>query len=1439
MSTTVTGSKRHLNINADEFAGDLNGTVNTATTATTQSTSDNSTKVATTAFVKAQGYGTSNLALGTTSTTALAGNTSLLQIGTTSTTAMAGNTSIPSISGLLPLGGGTMSGPIAMGNQNITGANNITAASLRCSNIVTNKVVKFDGTQLNDANITDTGSLITLGSNTVVSGELEATSLDINGNAAIDGNLSGTNNIIYGANATGTKSISGTTLDAAAMLKSGFYRVSNSGSTIPNSTSVNFLMHTSYDSVTNQAGFDLAANDSTTSQFYLRPATGGGKGAWQTIITDVGTQTISGAKTFSGQITTGYGVNFTNGSTNFLLYNNPNENVLYMRDTTNGAMVTTWGVNGFSVTGDLNVNGGDITLGGTGRIQGIDTVTDSTDAASKAYVDLQVSNLVDSAPGTLNTLNELADALGDDAAFSTTVSTALGNRVRVDTASQGLSTTEKSNARTNIGAQVAGTYSTATGVANNADVTPSWVPANDPSYLTSLSGAVLTTGNQSVSGTKSFTGTPVFHGATYWQVSSSDYAIQRADARDDGTNYSRLHWYGTKDDGTTSNFRHAWYDGGSYVNVTAASGTVTFGGAITSTGQITGTELEGTSLDINGAANISGDLTITGAILNNIENGSLDLYGGADATNDAHIKLYGNNSQWASIVMDHGYDATNSKFIVNQGGTERFKIQNNVAYFSGNADISGTLKINSVYTANTDANDLQIGSTNTGNGGLSIITGNTNTGGIFFGDNDNNDAGRIKYIHSSNSLLFDTNRTNALTIDSSQNATFAGSVHWDLSSGEYSGDPRALVTGYSGSQYGGIGYNIAFNSDGTHQRAFNDIPTWINFHNGIVLYASAAGSAGSTIAWTEILEAQTDAFQYKGQDIYHTGNLPTIPSGNQIVDWTEANAGTIHTSNYIENVDYELPKAAANTLGGIKVGGNLSISATGVLSAADTNTVYTHPTTAGNKHIPSGGGSGQFLKYSSSGTAVWATPSYISNTDTVDMGSGFIVANNGGTSQFTIVEDNALRFAGTGATTVAFNSTTKKVTIDSPAETYTAHESITQATSNLNNSGRTYIQDITLDSNGHVTGVATATETVTDTNTTYSTATSSALGLVKIGYSENGKNYPVELSSGKMYVNVPWSNTQTANTFRTIEVDSNGNGSADYTLGSTETLRFSKGSNISLDESNGVVEIAATNTTYSVGDGGLTQNNFTNADHTKLDGITTGATANSSDATLKARANHTGTQAASTISDFDTEVANNSAVTANTAKTSNIVQTSVTGSSGSCTGNAATATKIASITNTNIVQLATTTTQTGTKTFSGVIDITNTTASSNASGDTGALRCEGGASIAGKIYAGSTITGSADVIAFSDRKLKDNIETLDGKKVLDMRGVSFTRKDTGAESSGVIAQEIQKVAPELVHDTEGTLGVAYGNLVGYLIEAVKDQQKQIDELKEIINGYSK
>lgn len=74
-----------------------------------------------------------------------------------------------------------------------------------------------------------------------------------------------------------------------------------------------------------------------------------------------------------------------------------------------------------------------------------------SNAAVKDYVDTEITNLIDSSPTALDTLNELAAALGDDANFSTTVNTALGNRLRIDVNNQGLSSTEKTNALTNLG----------------------------------------------------------------------------------------------------------------------------------------------------------------------------------------------------------------------------------------------------------------------------------------------------------------------------------------------------------------------------------------------------------------------------------------------------------------------------------------------------------------------------------------------------------------------------------------------------------------------------------------------------------------------------------------------------------------------------------------------------------------------------------------------------------------------------------------------------------------------------------------------------------------------------------------------------------------------------------------------------------------------------
>ena len=102
--------------------------------------------------------------------------------------------------------------------------------------------------------------------------------------------------------------------------------------------------------------------------------------------------------------------------------------------------------------------------------------------------------------------------------------------------------------------------------------------------------------------------------------------------------------------------------------------------------------------------------------------------------------------------------------------------------------------------------------------------------------------------------------------------------------------------------------------------------------------------------------------------------------------------------------------------------------------------------------------------------------------------------------------------------------------------------------------------------------------------------------------------------------------------------------------------------------------------------------------------------------------------------------------------------------------------------------------------------------------------------------AAGAATFNNDVTAFSDERLKSNITTIPDalSKVTEMRGVHYVRDATGKDSTGVIAQEMQKVAPELVltaDDEMGTLSVNYGNITGYLIEAIKELKAEIEELK--------
>jgi hypothetical protein len=108
-----------------------------------------------------------------------------------------------------------------------------------------------------------------------------------------------------------------------------------------------------------------------------------------------------------------------------------------------------------------------------------------------------------------------------------------------------------------------------------------------------------------------------------------------------------------------------------------------------------------------------------------------------------------------------------------------------------------------------------------------------------------------------------------------------------------------------------------------------------------------------------------------------------------------------------------------------------------------------------------------------------------------------------------------------------------------------------------------------------------------------------------------------------------------------------------------------------------------------------------------------------------------------------------------------------------------------------------------------------------------------------KLDVAGTIRATGDVIAYSDERVKENIKTIDNslEKVNKLRGVEFNKIGEDKKSIGVIAQEIEKVLPEVVKtDDEGMKSVAYGNVVGVLIEAIKELNKEVEELKTKLNN---
>ena len=102
---------------------------------------------------------------------------------------------------------------------------------------------------------------------------------------------------------------------------------------------------------------------------------------------------------------------------------------------------------------------------------------------------------------------------------------------------------------------------------------------------------------------------------------------------------------------------------------------------------------------------------------------------------------------------------------------------------------------------------------------------------------------------------------------------------------------------------------------------------------------------------------------------------------------------------------------------------------------------------------------------------------------------------------------------------------------------------------------------------------------------------------------------------------------------------------------------------------------------------------------------------------------------------------------------------------------------------------------------------------------------------------GTSINTAGDIVSNSDIRLKENITIIDDaiNKIKKINGVTYNKIGETKRTAGVIAQDVEAVLPEVVSQQGDFKSVAYGNMVGLLIEAIKDQQKVIENLENRIN----